>query len=688
MKQIHLPASSVNSHRSTKGMMFGICRLLVFPQLFAIFATSDSFLVRQNGAVTSRSTTHLSRRRKGFSLFQAPVPHVEGLMVVTDFERLKRYDDILNQLRQEFPLLLQKPLSATFLAPDIEMSVDGDSQSIPLASSRDELLRLQQIVILTLRAGNLIQYQPPLVQCQLGCFPNSTTSVRIRWRVDLGASPQQPVQFDGESILELNGTSIQSLRLETVHFNGQQQDAVTIGRFLSSSRRAVQQVQNSPFLQPFLTSLSPLLDTMLSSSSNNSSLVDSSSDGYSSIFMVRQVNNTDAPNTTKSEFQTQWVPLGEDSSNSSEFPLPGSKSWSKYASFHKRASQFCEKVLPVLQDGTVDDACFANKAYLIAKDVRVNNPRRFYQTLAIGRKQSGAQFQCTGVRARWEDNAVQVSYTTSIPSLSSPIRFRGEDVFEFNDEYPVQIANIRQVQFRNEDPSTNWDGALVMRSLAKAVETGRPDTWADLFLLPKSGLSRSLSTKPRSDAAAATIYRIMERMHIDLKMLSTHNETAVIPAGNFLDDTVQLTGYLNETLVKGSVLYSRSVLLAVQSFKAALGSNQIKSKQLPSVRIELTEQGNVRCALTLFLQLIGVPASVNVPLKLQIDFEYVVDPDSGRIVQHRLLESRINGQLTPGDVVSRWIKRFTDPSSKPLEEEDWIGTALETIKWVRSLRPE
>ncbi|GAX17839.1 hypothetical protein FisN_18Hh040 [Fistulifera solaris] len=605
-----------------------------------------------------------------------------------DFQQKNVYNEALNQLRQKFPYLLQTPLSNSLLAPDIELNV-GVSPSISLASSREELLRLQQIIILTLRAGNLVQFQPPVVQCQFGCLPNNTNIVRIRWRVDLAASPQQPVLFDGESVVQLNGSSIDTLRLESVNFNGQPQDAVTIGRFLSSSRRAVQQVQSSPLLQPFLTSLSPLLDTLLLSSSSNTSLEDSLSEESSSIFLIRPINSTNTANATKSSNgEAQWVPLEEYPSNSSDFPLPGSGSWSKYALFHKRAEQFYKEVLPALQDGTIDESCFAREARLITQDVGVKNPQRFYQTLAIGRQQSGAQFQCTGIKAVWNDNAVEVSYTTTIPSLPSALRFRGADVFAFNDADPVQIANIRQVQFQNEEPSSAWDGTLVMKSLAKAVETGRPDTWADLILLPKSGQSRSFPRKSRSDTAATTIYRIMERLHIDLRQLAGQNETAVVPASNYLDEAVQLTGYLNETLVKGSALYSRSILLAVQSFKAALNSNQIKSKQAPAVRIELTENGNVRCALTLFLQVVGVPASVNVPVKLQIDFEYVADPDSGRIIQHRLLESRINGQLTPGDVVSRWIRRFTDPSSKRSEEEDWLGSALDTIKWMRSLRPE
>ena len=72
--------------------------------------------------------------------------------------------------------------------------------------------------------------------------------------------------------------------------------------------------------------------------------------------------------------------------------------------------------------------------------------------------------------------------------------------------------------------------------------------------------------------------------------------------------------------------------------------------------------------LTLFLKIetfTGLPNLLNIPstglpLKVELITEYVLDPDSGRIVQQRLVESRLNDQLTPGDFLSRVLLRGQD----------------------------
>lgn len=46
--------------------------------------------------------------------------------------------------------------------------------------------------------------------------------------------------------------------------------------------------------------------------------------------------------------------------------------------------QFCDKVLPALQNGTVDEACFADEEYLGTKASKIQNSQYFNQTLAIG----------------------------------------------------------------------------------------------------------------------------------------------------------------------------------------------------------------------------------------------------------------------------------------------------------------
>merc|ERR1711935_848074 len=46
------------------------------------------------------------------------------------------------------------------------------------------------------------------------------------------------------------------------------------------------------------------------------------------------------------------------------------------------------------------------------------------------------------------------------------------------------------------------------------------------------------------------------------------------------------------------------------------------------------------------------------PLKVELISDYRIDSDTGLITEHRLVETRINGQLTAGDQVSRWMQQF------------------------------
>jgi hypothetical protein len=124
----------------------------------------------------------------------------------------------------------------------------------------------------------------------------------------------------------------------------------------------------------------------------------------------------------------------------------------------------------------------------------------------------------------------------------------------------------------------------------------------------------------------------------------------------------------------------------------------VVSEKEPAVRVELTPQGNVQLSLTLWLKLspvfpglglsesgTGTP-SLFVPLKLEIKSEYVISDETGQIVLHRLIESRVNGQLTPGDVVSRWIQQVTGAREDVDTENDRINILQDAVKWARSLR--
>jgi hypothetical protein len=205
-----------------------------------------------------------------------------------------------------------------------------------------------------------------------------------------------------------------------------------------------------------------------------------------------------------------------------------------------------------------------------------------------------------------------------------------------------------------------------------------------------------------------TVYRIMESLHRELPLVvDTATSTGSVPASEYMTENVQLLGYLGEPILRGRSRYTQSIGLAFASLKAALRSGALVSKKDPKVTVELTPQGNVRCSLTLNLRLspptiAGLPGMRDFdkpllsspyrasndnlpPLKIQVVTEYALSPETGRILKHRLLESRINDQLTPDNVVSRWIQRLgggdvhqeNDPSS-------WTRLLLQdAVDWVR-----
>jgi hypothetical protein len=72
--------------------------------------------------------------------------------------------------------------------------------------------------------------------------------------------------------------------------------------------------------------------------------------------------------------------------------------------------------------------------------------------------------------------------------------------------------------------------------------------------------------------------------------------------------------------------------------------------------------------------------------------DYIIEKQTGQIFQHRLFETRINGQLTPGDVISRWIQKQVDMnpeggsmSGKPGNEIAFQRSLLDAVSWLRSI---
>ena len=76
------------------------------------------------------------------------------------------------------------------------------------------------------------------------------------------------------------------------------------------------------------------------------------------------------------------------------------------------------------------------------------------------------------------------------------------------------------------------------------------------------------------------------------------------------------------------------------------------------------------------------------PLKIEVSSEYVID-NTGKIREHILLESRLNCVLTPGDVLTRWIKSLArEEESKTRTTNNVVTSAMlmDTVSWVRSMQ--
>jgi hypothetical protein len=139
---------------------------------------------------------------------------------------------------------------------------------------------------------------------------------------------------------------------------------------------------------------------------------------------------------------------------------------------------------------------------------------------------------------------------------------------------------------------------------------------------------------------------------------------------------VRLLGYLNETLLRGRASYETSWNVAAASYMSALRSGRIAAATPNPVTASVEWTANCIVRLTAEVRLVvkpvlGLPMSpplpasdaVSFPLRLRVVSEYVLDPASGRIAAHRLVETRLNDQLAPGDVVARWIRQLTSAGS-------------------------
>jgi hypothetical protein len=189
------------------------------------------------------------------------------------------------------------------------------------------------------------------------------------------------------------------------------------------------------------------------------------------------------------------------------------------------------------------------------------------------------------------------------------------------------------------------------------------------------------------------------------------------PASAYLTENVRVLGYLNETILAGRPAYETSWNVALTAFAAALRSGRVETESpndsSDSVRVELTASRSIRLTANLRLKVKPIPGAIlpalsssfpmptgsdsfSIPMQIAIVSEYVSDPSTGRITAHRLVETRVNGQLAPGDVVARWVRDSSNHATveaKPSGDgggDDSLWKALfesAVANWIRPHPP-
>lgn len=242
--------------------------------------------------------------------------------------------------------------------------------------------------------------------------------------------------------------------------------------------------------------------------------------------------------------------------------------------------------------------------------------------------------------------------------------------------------------------------------------------------LPESLLPNNSIKSPAATTSTSPSYflSVMNDM-----ILMSENTFNAIPGEKYLSPNIKLKGYFEETLSQGLISYRQIISFALSFLRIALYSQTFffdedqeedgETKQIIS-NVELTSKGDIKWRLVLPLRIntrrtnnpllpplppnpfsslsesllnmitrSGVPglsefsSSSNaddngdsIPCTVEILSIYKVQgsKDDGQentssntsiVKEHILLESRINGVLTPGDILSRWIQRISQRAS-------------------------
>ena len=354
-----------------------------------------------------------------------------------------------------------------------------------------------------------------------------------------------------------------------------------------------------------------------------------------------------------------------------------------------------------------------------------------YRSLALFRQTSGGDWSITDTETNWRERALIVSWQSN-----APLKVEGSDKFTFEkpllatsstrlpligdggkdeitkicsnlfddqDSTPLKIDRIENLNLTvgGVAADSDWANSFIAAALRTGLTGNVPDPTISELLRALTNRQSTSKKTPASkapkkeqipssmplleDSAAAAFYNILRSLHLDLANIGNPDIKQLTPAGAYIADDVELRGLLRERLVSGSQGYNRLIGVAMSSLRAAIQTGRVRLAAPPRPTIEVTSKGSIRVDFTLALWIDAPtfgspPGGFGVPLKIQLASEYIID-NSGKIQEHVILESRLNGVLTPGDVFSRWIKGLTSSQAEQVDLIDGNGVpaALEQL---------
>eukprot|EP00980_Cylindrotheca_fusiformis_P000526 scaffold131_cov125-Cylindrotheca_fusiformis.AAC.3 len=719
-------------------------------------------------------STVSSRRRKTFlpaRESQLLSSLVEGLHRPEDFDRFRKVDETLRNLKEQLPSTLIRPLTTTsankVYEKDVKLTVlvpNSKQGEITLLQSREELISLSDVLVLATSAArqarSLLVSMPgggrnprqtkeesedPIqtVRCQLALQADTLNSIRIPWKTKVpllpsaGSTTSDMAQLEGLSEFILNSTSglVQTHRLRNVTWNGRSINGPEIGRALATIQ---DNLQRAPRLPPLFDNggnnvWKDLRDGILeqaaaTAASSNTRSKESplepppiySVDDIQSIHGWIQNNNTSTNSSS--------------SNNATKIPLPGDREWKDYVAAHECLVTFFQQGIPMLEgtDGaksTTTKDLFAPNATFAALDGTILMTGResianFYKSLSLARRGMGQTWTVTQSSVLdWRNRSLAIDYTATNPLWN----IKGRDMYSLNQTVnrPI-VEKIQQLDFQAKSTDGNLvlDGNFLIKNLVGAVERSPRGTAGGVnmgelladrllqqssgnFFRPTKGTATTTSNGEMSEiseSAAANIYYLMSSLLKESKNLfDDKSENALPPGAGFLQDNVELSGYVGETLLMGRKAYIRVFKTILSGSRQSIAQKLlVLEKQVPP-RVELTAEGSVRLFLEFHFRLPppqllpdtrGSNSNNNlpgVPLKIELASDYTVDALSGLVTKHKFIETRINGQLTSGDVLARWMARFLRMDNVAegnvfKRNEDFVANFVDSIGWFRKPR--